>query len=41
MYKTVLLAVDLIHDSSWAKLFPMALGHCFGTRSTYTNGVDF
>ncbi len=28
MYKTVLLAVDLNHDSSWAKALPMALGHC-------------
>jgi nucleotide-binding universal stress UspA family protein len=28
MYKTILLAVDLNQDSSWAKALPMALGHC-------------
>ncbi len=28
MYKTILLAVDLNHESSWAKALPMALGQC-------------
>lgn len=28
MYKTILLAVDLNQDSSWAMALPMALGQC-------------